>query len=92
MSFTFEEVLEEFVEASRLGRRNENNRVNRYLDALWFYEIGFKTLRTAPTPIVPVTVQTFACARCGATCERREGSKATVHLTKSNSCGGRRAA
>jgi hypothetical protein len=88
VSFTVEEILQEFAEASRLGRRNHTEQVTRFYEAQWWHEVGFQTLRPKYPPIKSVGIQTFACPRCGATCERREGNRRSIHVTKNAACGG----
>lgn len=87
MSFSMWEILEEFVEASRLGRRaNEPDFISAAIDRRWWNEVGFKTLRPSLPPIVRVAIQSFACPQCGAPCERREGTNQNVHLGRFTRC------
>jgi predicted RNA-binding Zn-ribbon protein involved in translation (DUF1610 family) len=90
MGFSKRCIELEFEEAARLGRRNHTAQVERWEADRWFYEVGFENLRPKPVPIQTVAVERFECPRCGATCERREGTRRVFHMTKSNACGGKK--
>lgn len=90
MGFSKRCIEREFEEAAQMGRRNHGAQLARWEAEQWFFEIGFQTLRPKPAPIRPLAVQRFECPRCGATCERREGTRQVFHLTKSNACGGKK--
>lgn len=78
MSFTLEDVLEEFAEASRYGETNHTERYAAWAESRWWHEIGFQTLRPK-TEIKPLAVETVTCPRCGRDVERREGTTRLVH-------------
>ena len=88
MGFSKRCIELEFEEAAEMGRRNHGAQLARWEAQQWWHEIGFQTLRPKPAPITRLAVERFKCPRCGATCERREGTHRTFHLTTNGACGG----
>lgn len=87
MSFTSDEVLEEFGVAAQLGSHNHNFQLARWEAQRWWHEFGFTSLRPKPAAgSVLAPIATLVCAECGAGMEHRVGVKRLIHLGPVTNC------